>query len=54
MAHEERLIDGDVLDTDDALFLELQDLIHQQHGIAVRKNLADRHDVEEWHEKWLL
>ncbi len=54
MAHKERLIDGDVLDSDDALLFQLQDGIHQKHRIAMRQNVADLLDVEKGHANWLL
>ena len=43
VALEERLVDGDVLDADDALaLLELEDAVHEQERIAVRHDLHDR------------
>jgi hypothetical protein len=54
MAHEKRLIYGDVLDADDPFLLQLEDGIHQQHGIAMRQNVANRLNVEEGHANWLL
>ena len=49
MPHEKRLVDGDVLDADDALRFQFLDAVHQQHRIAVRKNVADGLDVQRRH-----
>src|ERR1041385_23135 len=42
MSLKERLVDGDVLESDDPLlFLDLDDPVHQQERVAVRQNLHD-------------
>jgi glutamate carboxypeptidase len=55
MPREKRLIDGDILDADDALRLQFLDAVHQQHRKAVRENVADRLDIQRgyggWHEQ---
>src|SRR6185436_20274838 len=42
---EELLVRRHVLDTDDPLFLDLEDAVDQQHRIAMRQELHDLGDV---------
>ena len=46
MTRKERLIDGHVLDADDALRFQFLDAVHQQKRIAVRQDFADGVDVQ--------
>ena len=54
MPGEERLISGDVLDADNALRLQLDDAVDQEHGVAVRKNSLNRENVQDCHGKFVL
>src|SRR5579885_2875728 len=54
VSHRPRLISRDIIDADDALRLQLKDAIDEQHRIAVRKDVADRIDVQQWHAVPLL
>jgi glutamate carboxypeptidase len=47
MTREKRLIDGDILDPDDAFFLQLLNAVNQQHRVAVGKNVPDRLDIHD-------
>ena len=54
MTAKERLIGSHVLDANDAFRLQFLDTIHQQHRIAVGKDLPDRLDIHAWHAVSLL
>ena len=54
MAGKKRLIHGDILNADDAIGLQLLNAVHQQHGIAVREDVADRLNIHDRHAQRLL
>ncbi len=54
MAGEERLVDGNVLDPDDALRLQFENAVHQEHREAVREDLTDLFNVQDRHGESLL
>jgi len=49
MSVEKRLVDGDVLDSDDPFRFQFLDAVDQQHRIAVWKNFPDRLNIHDRH-----
>jgi len=49
MAIEERLVRRHILDSDDSIRQQLLNPVDQKHGVAVRKNTANREDVHLGH-----